>query len=288
MYRHLLVPLDDSALATELVSQSVRARRGARREGHVLPRAGRLRLDAALAALERVMWPALLQRRRGGRRARRPREGRRRGARGRRRVRVARRRRATGRTRRSCRPREARGCDLIVMASHGRRGMRGLVLGSQTQNVLQQREPPGAGPGGAEQPRPTGRRSRPLAILRDEHRSHRRRRPRPRASWSRGRARRDSHRGSTCCGRSCTTSSAFPETLHHPKEDAYLFRKLRERTIGVQRHAGGARAPAPRGPASWSTNLERSLARYEADPAGGLAQFAAAVERDSSRRRGST
>ncbi len=28
------------------------------------------------------------------------------------------------------------GCDLIVMASHGRRGMQGLLLGSETQRVL--------------------------------------------------------------------------------------------------------------------------------------------------------
>jgi nucleotide-binding universal stress UspA family protein len=31
---------------------------------------------------------------------------------------------------------EKNGCDLIVMASHGRRGMSGLVLGSETNKVL--------------------------------------------------------------------------------------------------------------------------------------------------------
>lgn len=31
---------------------------------------------------------------------------------------------------------QARGCDLIVMASHGRAGMSAVVLGSQTQKVL--------------------------------------------------------------------------------------------------------------------------------------------------------
>lgn len=31
---------------------------------------------------------------------------------------------------------ETRGCDVIVMASHGRRGIRGLLLGSETVKVL--------------------------------------------------------------------------------------------------------------------------------------------------------
>ena len=29
-----------------------------------------------------------------------------------------------------------RGCDLIVMASHGRRGVTGFLIGSETQKVL--------------------------------------------------------------------------------------------------------------------------------------------------------
>jgi len=31
---------------------------------------------------------------------------------------------------------EAKGCDLILMASHGRRGVKGLLLGSETLKVL--------------------------------------------------------------------------------------------------------------------------------------------------------
>ena len=71
---------------------------------------------------------------------------------------------------------------------------------------------------------------------------------------------------------------AFPETLHHPKEDAYLFRKLRARThefdatldeLERQHVVGHAHV----------TELEESIAAYERDPAGGLARFAAAVDR---------
>jgi nucleotide-binding universal stress UspA family protein len=31
---------------------------------------------------------------------------------------------------------EDKGCDLIAMASHGRKGVRGFLLGSETQKVL--------------------------------------------------------------------------------------------------------------------------------------------------------
>jgi nucleotide-binding universal stress UspA family protein len=37
---------------------------------------------------------------------------------------------------------DARGCDLIVMGSHGRRGINKLLLGSQAQNVLTQTKKP--------------------------------------------------------------------------------------------------------------------------------------------------
>ena len=30
----------------------------------------------------------------------------------------------------------SKGCDLIMMASHGRRGLQGLLIGSETQKVL--------------------------------------------------------------------------------------------------------------------------------------------------------
>jgi nucleotide-binding universal stress UspA family protein len=37
---------------------------------------------------------------------------------------------------------ENKGCDLIVMASHGRRGVQGVLLGSETQKVLTHTQTP--------------------------------------------------------------------------------------------------------------------------------------------------
>jgi len=71
---------------------------------------------------------------------------------------------------------------------------------------------------------------------------------------------------------------AFPETLHHPKEDAYLFFKLRARTGAfdaildeLERHHVDSHVLID--------ELELSIRAWEADPSGGLARFAFAVER---------
>ena len=56
------------------------------------------------------------------------------------------------RTKKSSTPRSDNRCDLIFMASHGRRGISKLLAGSVTQNVLAVLDHPGAGaaPGGGE------------------------------------------------------------------------------------------------------------------------------------------
>ena len=72
----------------------------------------------------------------------------------------------------------------------------------------------------------------------------------------------------------------FPEKLHHPKEDAYLFRKLRERTSEFdatldelqRQHVDGHPIVE---------ELARSIDAYEADPQGGLTGFSEAVDRFS-------
>ena len=69
----------------------------------------------------------------------------------------------------------------------------------------------------------------------------------------------------------------FPEKLHHPKEDAYLFARLRERT----READAVIAELERHHAESGQrvrDLECALDRFERDADDGLSAFSAAVE----------
>ena len=171
---------------------------------------------------------------------------------------------------------EACGCDLVFMASHGRRGIKSLMLGSQTQKVLQHATIPVL-VSAVECNVSALEHVAPVDVIRGEHRSlavvmhgleylvrdSRERLASPRFSLLRG---------------MLHYINAFPEKLHHPKENAYLFRKLRERTPEFddtldeleRQHIAGHELVA---------DLEQSLARYEADPGEGFTAFAAAVER---------
>jgi len=70
---------------------------------------------------------------------------------------------------------------------------------------------------------------------------------------------------------------SFPEALHHPKENAYLFRKLRLRTSEFNdtldelqhQHVEGSKLVA---------EMDAALDRYEMDAAGGFDRFAEAVK----------
>jgi nucleotide-binding universal stress UspA family protein/hemerythrin-like domain-containing protein len=171
---------------------------------------------------------------------------------------------------------ERQRCDLIFIASHGRRGIKGLMLGSQTQRLLQHATIPVLVSAVESNIAPAALNA-PLAIIGDEHRSL--------AAVVRSleflvqEARQRNVPPSFPLIRAIVHYiREFPERLHHPKEDAYLFRRLRERTSEFnetmdeleRQHAVGRRLV---------DDLEQSVARYEADPATGFDAFAAAVER---------
>jgi len=274
MYRHLMVPLDDSPLSAETVRQAVGLAKtlGAKVTFfHANADYG----ASSIGALERVIAPALFNEHMAG-------EARAILAKA---ETVA---RAAGVPYESAittsdRPHEAilnaaeaRGCDLIFIASHGRRGIKGLMLGSQTEKVLQHTTIPVL-VSAVESNVPTSASAAPLAIIRDEHRSM--------AAVIHGLeflVRDARARGAPpsfpLLRAMLNYIKAFPEKLHHPKEDAYLFRKLRERTRELDGTLDTLEREHTEGHAVVD-ELDHSIAAYEADPERGFAPFAAAVER---------
>ena len=274
MYRHLLVPLDDSPLSIDTARKAVEFARtlGAR---VTFVHAQEDFASTAMAALERVMAPVDFNDHVAG-------EARAILAK----AEVVAREAAIAHASvavTSNRPYEAilsvadsQRCDLIFMASHGRRGIKGLVLGSQTQKVLQQATIPVL-VSAIESNLPAGELIAPLAIIGDEHRSLAAvihgleflvRETRERAAPPSFPLLRAMIRYIT----------EFPERLHHPKEDAYLFRRLRERTHAFDDTLDELERQHVEGKALVE-RLESSLERYEADPAGGFEGFADAVAR---------
>jgi nucleotide-binding universal stress UspA family protein/hemerythrin-like domain-containing protein len=274
MYRHILVPIDDSQLSIDTVQQAVGLAKALSAEVtffHAQADYG----ATSVGALERVMAPGSFNEEMAG-------EARALLAKAEVVARTAGVRHGSL-TATSDRPHEAilgaaeaRGCDLIFIASHGRRGIRGLVLGSQTQKVLQSASIPVLVAAVESNLAPSAA-DAPLAIIRDEHRSL--------AAVIYGLeflVREARERGTPpsfpLLRAIVRYVRAFPEALHHPKEDAYLFPKLKARTsecnaalaeLEAQHAHGGKLVDA----------LEASVARYESDPAGGLPAFADAVAR---------
>jgi nucleotide-binding universal stress UspA family protein/hemerythrin-like domain-containing protein len=274
MYRHLMVPLDDSPLSVDTVRKAVELARTLGAKVTFL-HAQEDYAASSIGALERVISPTMFNEHLAGearallskaevvaREADVAHDS----------VAVT-----------SNRPYEAilevaerRGCDLVFIASHGKRGLKGLVLGSQTQRVLQHTTIPVL-VSAVESNLRSGELIRPLVTMGDEHRSL--------AAVIHGleflvRQARETGKPPSFAllGAMLYYIRTFPETLHHPKEEAYLFRKLRERTsefddtlaeLERQHESGGQLIDA----------LELSIAHYEADPANGLEPFADAVSR---------
>ncbi|MDD5295721.1 MAG: universal stress protein [Rhodocyclaceae bacterium] len=117
------------------------------------------------------------------------------------------------------------GCDLIYMASHGRRTYLGMMVGSQTLKVLMNSEIPVLVSATFNPPVS----AQAIGIIRDEHRSlaavlH---------AWNHllETARTEGKGPDVGLMRAIVRYiRTFPLALHHPKEEEYLFRKLRERT----------------------------------------------------------
>ena len=123
---------------------------------------------------------------------------------------------------------EEKNCDLIFMASHGERGLRRFVRGSQTEKVLRNSPIPVL-VSSVESNDPHAAMHRALAIIQDEHRSLEvvmgglvdycddvmQNRTRLDASLVR---------------RMLDYVRDFPGAKHHPKEEKYLFARLRKHT----------------------------------------------------------
>lgn len=120
------------------------------------------------------------------------------------------------------------GCDLIFIGAHGKNSDTGMMLGSQTLKLLMHSDIPvlaaaNSSPSMAAQA---------MAIIRDEHRSiaavlH---------AWQYLIQQAEDHDQAIDLGLMRAILryiQAFPVALHHPKEDDYLFSKLRERTSSV-------------------------------------------------------
>lgn len=276
MYKHLLVPLDGSGLATEIVSQAVpfAAALGARitfftaRADFAATDQGALQRSVAPGAfVDNVAGEArgILQKAEAAAKA----KG------------VA----CTSVVRTSDRPAaaiiaeaEAAGCDLIFMASHGHKGLRALVVGSQTRNVLAGTRVPVL-VASVESNQLEREKLTALAIIQDEHRSL--------AAVVRG---LQHLVGEAVAGRTGLDIAlirsmihyvdAFPQRLHHPKEDAYLFRCLGERTHEFDAAIAELRVQHADGDAlvrAMESAVERCAAQTD-NAAGALAGLATAVD----------
>jgi nucleotide-binding universal stress UspA family protein/hemerythrin-like domain-containing protein len=271
MYRHLLVPIDGTDLSTETVGQAVEFARTLRARitfFHVVSdHAGSLVGDAEVV---RVTSPADYEYAFVGRArellAKAEAAARALGV-------PCSTRSAVGGTPHDAIVAAAReaGCDLIFMASHGRRTQVGMLFGSETVKVLTHAGIPVLVAATSEPAQP----ARAIGIVRDEHRSlaavlHAWQHLLDEAVRSGGRPDRTLMRSIVGYIRD------FPVRLHHPKEDDYLFSRLRERApqYGAELDELERQHERDR---EWVTQLEALVDRDPADAAA-LTELRSAVQ----------
>lgn len=272
MYRHILVPIDDSPLSVDTVMQAVAFARAIGAKVTFF-HAQSDYASTSLGALERVMSPGTFNDEVAG-------EARALLAKAEVVARTA--GVAHDSVAMTCdRPHEAilgaaeaRGCDLVFMASHGKRGLTGLVLGSQTMKVLQAATVPVL-VSSVESNRVPSTADAALAVVRDEHRSL--------AAVIHGlefvvrEAREHGTPASVPLLRAMVRYvRAFPEALHHPKEDLYLFPKLRARTTEYDATLDALAAQHVAGPALVDA-LAEAVDAYAQDPEGALPELSRAT-----------
>jgi nucleotide-binding universal stress UspA family protein/hemerythrin-like domain-containing protein len=145
-----------------------------------------------------------------------------------------------------------RGCDLIFMASHSHRGLRGLVLGSQTQKVLAHSSLPVL-VASVESNVASDAARAAIDIIKDEHRAiaavvHGLRRQAARLNGETAEA-----PDLDFVAALLHYIRAFPDVLHHPKEERHLFSRLAQRdgeldavlaTLEQEHRDGGAHLAA--------------------------------------------
>lgn len=165
------------------------------------------------------------------------------------------------------------GCDLIVMASHGRAGLRARFAPSVTARLLEVTTLPVLVTR-VEVNVPLTPEQRALSVIREEHRSlaavihamqdalaeHA-----PPADFNMMRA-------------AMYYLREFPERLHHRREEETLFHLLRQRAPAAQASIAALELQHREGSEAFA-RLEAALASFEAAGATGRVGFAAALER---------
>lgn len=169
---------------------------------------------------------------------------------------------------------EKRNCDLIFMASHGSRGLKGLMVGSQTLKVLASAKIPVL-VSAIESNAQTPMLNKAMAILQDEHRSiasvlHG-------LNYLVGKIRENNTKPDFNLLKAMVSYiSTFPEKLHHPKEESYLFPKLREYTHELD-YTISALTAQHEEEKRLIKKLEQAFSDYEAGALEGFSSFAELV-----------